>query len=55
MFSYISNLIKLFGKSQFDVLRREKGLTFFDIENNNQELSDRLSENTFMLAFNKNE
>lgn len=53
MFSYISNLIKMFGKSQFDMLRKDKNLRFMDIKKDAGKVKDILESDCFFQGLNK--
>ncbi|MBP3399588.1 MAG: hypothetical protein J6K75_07510, partial [Erysipelotrichaceae bacterium] len=53
MFSYISNLIKMFGKSQFDMLRKDKNLRFMDIEKDASKIKDILEDDCFFQGLSK--
>ncbi|MBQ7889704.1 MAG: hypothetical protein IJ356_08075 [Erysipelotrichaceae bacterium] len=53
MFSYISNLIKMFGKSQFDMLRKDKNLRFMDIEKDASKVKDILEGDCFFQGLSK--
>lgn len=53
MFSYISNLIRMFGKSQFDMLRKDKNLKFMNIDKDVNELQDILEADCFFQGLNE--
>ena len=45
--SYISNLVRMFGKEKFDILRKEKQLAFVSLEQDLTSLKAHLSEESW--------